>query len=170
MNTCQHNKLHFFKVVKYMARRQCRCQGTSGNCIMKTCNGRLPTLREVGTTIKYLYKLAYKGIYNKRDELKPIMSNTDLADMLVYLSDSPDYCKRDKTYNSFGTRGRVCRVPHRNSTRASKGHCEKLCYSCGYTIKYEVRPKKVRCNCKFRWCCEVKCDTCYEKEDVLVCN
>ena len=153
-----------------MAKRKCQCHGTSGMCILKTCVGRLPTLREVATTIKYLYKLAYKGSVDENGILTPVENTVNLADMLVYLSESPDYCKRNKSYNSQGTLGRVCRVPYRSSTRGSKGHCKELCFNCGYTIKYEIRPKKVRCNCRFRWCCEVKCDTCHEDEDVLVCH
>lgn len=153
-----------------MAQRNCKCHGKSGTCALKTCSGRLPTLREVGTTLKYLYKLAYKGSIDRNGMLKTARDNVDLADMLVYLSDSPDYCKKNQTHGSEGTLGRVCRVPYREGTRGSKGHCNELCYSCGYTIKYQVRSRKVRCNCKFRWCCEVKCQTCYEEEDVLVCH
>ena len=153
-----------------MAKRKCKCFGASGMCILKSCAGALPTLREVATTIRYLYKLAYKGVITENGFLKPIKNTIDLADMLVYLSDSPDYCQRNKSYGSQGTLGRVCRIPHRGSTRGSRDHCKELCYSCGYTIKYELRPKKVKCNCRFRWCCEVVCDTCHEAEDVLVCK
>lgn len=161
------------QVVKYMAKRRCRCHGTSGMCALQTCAGSLPTLKDVGTTLRYLYELAHKGVVHKHKELRLSgkVDAIELGDVLVYLSKSPDYCKRNTSYGLQGTLGRVCRVPHRGSTRGSmKGHCNTLCFSCGYTIKYEVKPRKVRCNCKFKWCCHVKCERCLQGEDVLVCH
>ncbi|XP_065058880.1 protein Wnt-8-like [Rhopilema esculentum] len=168
----RHNNKIGRNVVKHMAKRFCRCHGTSGMCSLKTCAGHLPTLKQVGTTIRYLYKLAYKGKVVKNFMLRPTVSRNavDLTDVLVYLSESPDYCKVNQSHGSQGTIGRACRIPVRDSTRGSKGHCNELCYSCGFSIRYEVRPKKVRCNCKFRWCCEVRCETCRYDEDVLVCH
>lgn len=155
-----------------MATRNCKCHGTSGMCVLKTCAGLLPSLKEVGTTLKFLYKLSHKGRVDSSNTLKPINKNrpVDLSDMLIYLTDSVDYCKRNKSFGSQGTLGRVCSIPLPGAKTASGGHCAKLCSSCGYKATHSFRFKKVRCSCKFRWCCQVDCETCKQKQHVLVCS
>ncbi len=154
-----------------MAKRSCKCHGASGMCMLKTCAGVLPTLKEIGTTLKFLHTLSHKGRVDNNKVLKPGKENrpVNLSDMLIHLTDSTDYCTKNKSYGSQGTLGRVCQVPLQSAKKASMGHCNKLCFSCGYTTKCAFRHKKVRCNCKFRWCCLVDCQTCKQKQGVVVC-
>lgn len=80
---------------------------------------------------------------------------------LVYISDSPNYCKPDTILGITGTLNREC---ERNS-------CTKLCSNCGHR-KHSVVRKVVnnKCNCKFHWCCKVTCSTCVEKKLVTKCR
>lgn len=55
--------------------------------------------------------------------------------------------------NVTGTHNRVC-----NKSSSGLDGCAILCCGRGYNTKKIV--VKERCNCKFHWCCHVKCDTC----------
>eukprot|EP00794_Sanderia_malayensis_P007307 gene7307-8124_t len=141
----RHNNKIGRNVVRYMVKRTCKCHGASGMCMLKTCAGILPSLNEIGTTLKFLYTLSHKGRVDKNKVLKP--GNEDrpvnLADMLIHLTDSTDYCKKNKSYGSLGTLGRTCQAPLKSGTKeASPGHCNTLCHKCGYTTKYTLRRKR----------------------------
>ncbi|XP_046393027.1 protein Wnt-11b-2-like [Ischnura elegans] len=72
---------------------------------------------------------------------------------LIYVTKSPDYCSRDPRVGSQGTAGRWCNA-------SSHGHdgCDSMCCGRGFeTIGEEVVE---RCQCKYYWCCYVKCKTC----------
>merc|ERR1712122_158324 len=105
------------------------------------------------------------------------------ANDLVYLSQSPDYCRANATIGTLGTRGRTCQgpnemkkikrygLPNRDDGKKleirdwdEEGSCGVMCCNRGYeTIIMTV---KERCNCKFHWCCYVECQTC-EKDLTL---
>lgn len=106
---------------------------------------------------------------------------------LVYLDESPDWCRANKqlqwpgknihinhylcichlkknlinfhfffTFSShlpLGTHGRKC-----NRTSTGLDSCSILCCGRGYNTKKIVLYE--RCNCKFQWCCNVRCETC----------
>lgn len=82
---------------------------------------------------------------------------------LVYLEDSPDYCIKNDVTGSLGTQGRPC-----NRTSPDIDGCNILCCGRGYnTINTVV---KERCQCKFKWCCEVQCKTCVKSLDAHTCK
>ncbi|KAK6010806.1 hypothetical protein OSTOST_24127 [Ostertagia ostertagi] len=58
---------------------------------------------------------------------------------LVYLDSSPDYCSVD-------TRGRHC-----------GNNCDEICCGRGWHTVREVIDEP--CQCRFIWCCDVKCKT-----------
>ncbi|KAB7506031.1 Protein Wnt-4 [Armadillidium nasatum] len=127
---------------------------------------------EAGRKIGELLKEKFDGatevkseIIGGRAELQPNQqffkrpTETDL----VYLSKSPEYCERDLKHGSLGTVGRRC-----NKGSHSLDGCDLLCCGRGYTSHW-VKVKE-RCNCKFHWCCYVKCSVCTRNEEVHICK
>lgn len=136
-----------FQIVEYNMRVDCKCHGVSGSCETKTCWRALPRFRLVGSLLRERFDRAAEVRPGGR-RLVPVgtqlrhHSDTDL----VYLESSPDFCEQP------GTRGRPC-----NRTTTEEG-CDTLCCGRGY----ETKTEKVleRCDCKFYWCCFVKCREC----------
>jgi len=93
---------------------------------------------------------------------------------LVYLEQSPNYCEADWTVGSLGTRGRRClrRTSRGNSTTSwdheGQDSCDILCCGRGYNTHQIWR--KWKCECKFKWCCEVECRNCEERVEIYTCN
>ena len=83
-------------------------------------------------------------------------------DDLVYLKESPDFCERNLTLGSMGTQGREC-----NKTSKGVDGCDLMCCGRGYHTKIETVVD--RCNCKFLWCCYVKCDECKKRVEKNIC-
>lgn len=66
-------------------------------------------------------------------------------------------------HGSFGTTDRIC-----NATSLGLDGCRYLCCGRGYrTIENDV---DIKCNCKFVWCCQVKCDLCRQRIIEHRCN
>lgn len=98
------------------------------------------------------------------NQLSPV-SPTDLK--LVYLDSSPDYCVRNDSLGTPGMLGRSCR------SDMSDDRCKSftaLCKSCKLSYSTVEHYKKVKCNCKFVWCCRVECDSCTEKYFEATCS
>lgn len=70
----------------------------------------------------------------------------------------------------LGTKGREC---SRNSSKyvspSEKRSCRTLCRECGYKVKRVKKKESNTCNCKFLWCCEVKCETCVVDVEEFFC-
>ena len=83
--------------------------------------------------------------------------------VLVYLTDSPDYCIANKRLGIQGTLNREC-DHYKDDT------CTHLCDSCGYRKHSYVREiKDAKCNCKFHWCCRVTCELCTKRKIFAKC-
>ncbi|KAJ8387361.1 hypothetical protein AAFF_G00157380 [Aldrovandia affinis] len=76
---------------------------------------------------------------------------------------SPNYCLEDRRLGVAGTRGRRC---SRNS--AGPDGCGLLCCGRGYNT-HVVRHVE-RCDCKFVWCCYVRCRHCESMNDMHTCK
>lgn len=107
-----------------------------------------------GRSRKYKYGFQLKP-YNP--EHKPPSS-----DDLVYLEPSPGFCEKDPKLGIQGTYGRQC-----NETSPGVDGCDLMC--CGRGSKPQEVTSIERCNCTFRWCCEVKCDVCKFKKKIHTC-
>lgn len=164
------------QVVQDNMKLSCRCHGFSGSCAVKTCWRELPSLHEIGDKIREKYDSAVKveshiprdggparlQYFSTETRGHSIPSNNDL----VFLKLSPSYCSIHQNY----TLGRYC-VPRANLTEELQGHyspCEDLCctreyYTRHHTVTYS-------CNCTFRWCCEVMCQTCVEDITKYLCT
>ena len=99
-------------------------------------------------------------ILKSSDIAKDIISNS----ALVYLTESPDYCKSNSSIDVQGTLNREC-------NHHSDDSCKKLCSSCGYRKHSFVKTvENMQCNCKFRWCCTVVCEKCESKQISSKCT
>lgn len=103
---------------------------------------------------KYKYGFQLKP-YNP--EHKPPSSED-----LVYLEPSPGFCEKDPKLGIQGTYGRQC-----NETSPGVDGCDLMC--CGRGSKPQEVTIIERCNCTFKWCCEVKCDVCKFKKKIHTC-
>ncbi len=153
-------------------RLECKCHGVSGSCPPELLDdppqvswARLHPQRQIqprhprGAGQSHApqtpHFLKIKKPYSYR---KPM--DTDL----VYIEKSPNYCEADPVTGSVGTQGRVCNktlVHHPNG-------CDLMCCGRGYNTHQYSRVWQ--CNCKFFWCCYVKCNTCSERTVVYTCK
>ncbi|XP_022914266.2 protein Wnt-1 [Onthophagus taurus] len=81
---------------------------------------------------------------------------------LVYLETSPGFCEKNPKLGILGTHGRQC-----NDTSLGVDGCDLMC--CGRGYRTQEVPVAERCNCTFKWCCEVKCDVCRSTKIVHTC-
>jgi len=152
----------------------CRCHGSSGSCSTKTCWQTFPKLEKVGVRLRQKYDNSFYAVTTRKRtgvvKLRKVVPNPKLAynsrdaitSEMFYIEDSPSYCDNDPGNGSLGTRGRECVLqPGRWE------NCEFLC--CGRGYRTERITREVECNCRFKFCCYVECDTCQEEKRVHYC-
>lgn len=146
---------------------KCRCHGVSGSCELKTCWNKLPTFESVGSFLKSKYErsvqvsLKAKRRLRRRGKVKrkvPVQKED-----LVHIHRSPNYCVEDPKRGILGTAGRRC-----NRTSSGPESCNLLC--CGRGYNTQVIRKVERCQCKFYWCCYVRCKTCETMDEIYTCK
>lgn len=81
---------------------------------------------------------------------------------LLYYEESPDFCVPSERYNIKGTKGRIC-----SENPDSPNNCERLC--CGRDYKTEVREEKYKCECQFKFCCQLDCNICTGRKVIHKC-
>ncbi|KAJ8418213.1 hypothetical protein AAFF_G00139220 [Aldrovandia affinis] len=135
-----HNNEAGRKAVKGTMQRTCKCHGVSGSCTTQTCWLQLPEFRSRGAIAETFSSISRKE--------------------LVHLEDSPDYCLENKTLGLPGTEGRECVRKGKNLSRWEKRSCKRLCGECGLAVEERKADMVSSCNCKFHWCCAVKCEQC----------
>ncbi|XP_033885773.1 protein Wnt-8b-like [Acipenser ruthenus] len=162
-----HNNEAGRKAVKGTMKRTCKCHGVSGSCTTQTCWLQLPEFREVGNYLKEKYHKAlkvdlFKGAGNSAASRGAIAEtfSTISKKELVHLEDSPDYCLENKTLGLQGTEGRECVKKGKNLSKWEKRSCKRLCGECGLAVEERKADMVSSCNCKFHWCCAVKCEQC----------
>ncbi|XP_022708638.1 protein Wnt-1-like [Varroa jacobsoni] len=163
-----HNNEAGRKALRNNLELACKCHGVSGSCSLQVCWRRLKEFRAIGEELMQRYDGATQvqaSLSRGRAKLKPVMREVKRPGKkdLVYIDDSPDYCQKNETLGVYGTSGRAC-----NASSYGLDGCRLLCCGRGYvTIVREVDEK---CNCKFVWCCEVKCETCRVKKVEHFCK
>ena len=160
----------------------CRCHGLSGSCSVQTCWSELPSVFEVGDTIKELYDRAIKvelyfptnggpAVMHYYDEEQGSYLIPSTAEM-VYTKDTPRYCAAN---NNF-THDRLCMPSSALSGDAFYNTamdefyppCETFCCNGKYKAYYKT--EVTSCNCTFVWCCEVVCQTCVNNVTEYKCT
>ncbi|XP_070133730.1 protein Wnt-5 isoform X3 [Drosophila bipectinata] len=160
-----HNNEAGRRAVIKKTRITCKCHGVSGSCSLITCWQQLSSIREIGDYLRVKYEEATKVKLNKRGRLQVKDSRYKIptAHDLIYLDESPDWCRTSYMLQWPGTHGRVCR---KNSSGLES--CAILCCGRGYNTKNII--VKERCNCKFHWCCHVKCEVCTKVLEEHTCK
>ncbi|XP_066490032.1 protein Wnt-16 [Tiliqua scincoides] len=165
MNT-HNNEAGRLAVARLMS-VDCRCHGVSGSCALKTCWKVMSSFEKVGS----LLKEKYENSIQISDRLKKKLRRKDKSQRkipipkedLLYINRSPNYCVEDHKLGVPGTQGRVC-----NRTSEGPDGCNLLCCGRGYNT-HVVRHVE-RCDCKFVWCCYVRCRRCESMTDVHTCK
>ena len=97
---------------------------------------------------------------------------------LVYLVPSRDYCQSTTTTAessaaaTVGTEGRECSRPPKTvkASKAERRSCRTLCVECGLRVRKYMVEMVTRCNCKFYWCCTVRCKECRQVVEKYYCQ
>ncbi|OCT70194.1 hypothetical protein XELAEV_18037115mg [Xenopus laevis] len=171
-----HNNEAGRKAVKSTMKRTCKCHGVSGSCTTQTCWLQLPEFREVGNYLKEKYHKALKvdlfhGAGNSaasRGAIAETFRSISKKE-IVHLEDSPDYCLENKTLGLLGTEGRECLKRGKALSKWEKRSCRRLCGDCGLAVKERRADMVSSCNCKFHWCCAVKCEQCRKSVTKYFC-
>ncbi|KAK2141349.1 hypothetical protein LSH36_1114g00030 [Paralvinella palmiformis] len=168
------------QVVQDSLTTACKCHGVSGSCSIKTCWMALPDMRSIGVTLQKRYAVAVEVKKRKQKRgkrRKPPSMPQETSNLvavtpgrrrftdsdLVYYTKSPDYCYPDPALGSLGTHGRECK-----KDLAGSGGCKSMCCGRGYTS--EIVRVRHRCDCKYYWCCYVKCKTCTKEVEINKCK
>ncbi|XP_071961062.1 protein Wnt-2b-A-like [Antedon mediterranea] len=161
-----HNNRAGRRAVSRAMKLQCKCHGVSGACNIRTCWLAMAEFRRVGDILKRRYDSASKMVMNQ-DSAGLIVVNKNHKQPsksdLIYFESSPDYCVKSQKTGSLGTAGRAC-----NKTSKSTDGCDIMCCGRGYDTARVTRTSK--CECKFHWCCYVRCKECTETVDVHTCK
>ncbi|XP_028401941.1 protein Wnt-16-like [Dendronephthya gigantea] len=162
-----HNSRAGRKAVLASVKTRCRCYGLSQGCAMRSCWKVLPKFEEVGKMLKKQYENAAEVIYARRKRKLKRKANRKLRlgeNELVYMKRSPNYCRSNPRIGISGTSGRECQ----RDSGESMNSCALLC--CGHGYNTQITREKRFCNCRFRWCCRVHCDTCEHVYDRYTCK
>nr|CDI40099.1 WNT2 protein [Euperipatoides kanangrensis] len=161
-----HNNRAGRKAVQKHMKLECKCHGVSGSCTIRTCWLAMMDFRRVGEYLRSRYNGATEVMMNQegsglivanKNHKRPTRSD------LVYFESSPDYCLNDEDTGSLGTSGRQC-----NKTSLGTDGCDIMCCGRGYDTRRVL--KTTKCECKFHWCCYVKCQECTEWVDEHTCK
>ncbi|KAL1140685.1 hypothetical protein AAG570_000615 [Ranatra chinensis] len=161
--------IHNYKLGKTMVResmrKECKCHGLSGSCSVQSCWRRVGNLRQVAESLKRRYDRATRVQWNAARPTAPNVPETNL----VFLADSPDYCKADLASGWEGTAGRVC-SRSKGGSLSERRSCRELCRSCGHQVRRRTVHKTKLCNCTFQWCCKVTCSKCTNTVQEFYCD
>ncbi|XP_051514150.1 protein Wnt-8a-like [Myxocyprinus asiaticus] len=174
-----HNNEAGRLAVKATMKRICKCHGMSESCTIQTCWMQLSDFREIGNYLKVKHDQAHKLELDKRRmragnsadnrvAMADAFSSISLTE-LIYLQDSPDYCAKNMSLGFPGTEGRECVQIGESLTQWERRSCRRLCYECGLRVEERRTEVVSSCNCKFHWCCTVKCENCSQTTVKHVC-
>uniref|UniRef100_A0A7N9CQS8 Protein Wnt n=1 Tax=Macaca fascicularis TaxID=9541 RepID=A0A7N9CQS8_MACFA len=165
-----HNNRAGRLAVRATMKRTCKCHGISGSCSIQTCWLQLADFREMGDYLKAKYDQALKIEMDKQQlragnsaegHWAPAEAFLPSAEAeLIFLEESPDYCTCNSSLGIYGTEGRECLQNSHNTSRWERRSCGRLCTECGLQVEERKTEVIISCNCKFQWCCKVKCDQC----------
>jgi hypothetical protein len=179
-----HNNEVGRRIILKKMKQICKCHGVSGSCSIKVCWKIMPEFRVIGDELMNKYALAARIDTKKpRERIKKLREivlsrysrnlNTkpNLKDDLVFISKSPNFCRKNLVHGVIGTNKRLC--SSMNSTQLNlsdqaRESCEYLC--CGRGFHTQIVEVEEECECQFQWCCSVKCKKCKKKMIQYFCN
>lgn len=140
---------------------------------------QLADFRDIGTYLKIKHDQARKlemdkirmRAGNSADNRGAIADtfSTVARTELIYMEDSPDYCTKNLSLGLHGTEGRECLQSGKNLSQWEKRSCRRLCHECGLKVEERKIETVSSCNCKFHWCCTVRCETCTQTVTKYFC-
>ncbi|CAL9682617.1 unnamed protein product [Knipowitschia caucasica] len=160
----QHNSEAGRQAIERTMSTDCRCHGVSGSCAVKTCWRTMAPFSRVGMYLKERYERSVHVLdrFKKKWKRKERDVTVD-KHKLIYMNKSPNYCLEDQHLGVAGTRGRRC-----NRSSHGPDGCNLLC--CGRGYNTHVVRNVERCECKFVWCCYVRCRRCESMNDMHICK
>ncbi|XP_037616948.1 protein Wnt-16 [Sebastes umbrosus] len=163
--TNQHNSEAGRQAIVRTMSTHCRCHGVSGSCAVKTCWKTVAAFERVGVYLKERYERSVQVSDRSKRKMRRKEPRRLPVDMhqLIFFNKSPNYCLEDRRRGIAGTRGRRC-----NRTSTGSDSCILLCCGRGYNT-HLVRHVQ-RCECKFIWCCYVRCRRCESMNDMHTCK
>ena len=117
----------------------------------------LPSPAQVGNLLMSRYRnasLMKLDRHGTRLVVRHALSRQPSSTDLVYLGESPSFCSDNPGLDIVGTSGRECRV----SQDHTPDSCDVLCCDRGYHTVTDHTTTS--CNCRFVFCCRVRCDQC----------
>ena len=147
-------------------RVSCECAGGI-NC-RDSCKQELPDMETIVNILKEKYEMSvFVSIVRTSARAQLIQDSITKEEVkpskMIYFSRSLDYCERNDAYQIHGVSGRSCTM-----VNGARDSCDNLC--CGRGHKTRTVKKQKTCECKFVWCCEVKCRTCEEDVEEHRCK
>ncbi|XP_055848483.1 wnt inhibitor of Dorsal protein [Episyrphus balteatus] len=163
-----HNNRAAKIAVRQSMRRYCRCEDDLLACNENKCWHSLRPFADIANKVRKMYDNA---LVVNADNSGTVNWKHIPEDVLVYVDDSPNYCNINAIPGWTGMRGRQCsREKGRHVSAQEKQSCRNLCRSCGLRTRGQAVVVKKRCNCRFSWCCEVKCEICVSVEKQHYCD
>ena len=162
-------RTYFFpKVLWKETLKKCKCHGVSGSCDFKTCWMQHPKEFDlIGERLLLKYRDAVEMVKSKKGarvlRVKDKRSRQPSSGDLIFYEATPNFCDTNPAHGTPGTSGRVC-----NITSSAIDGCNLLCCGRGYNV--QVVSETVKCNCRFFWCCHVKCATCRRTREIYTCK
>nr|CDO67904.1 Wnt Q SciWntQ [Sycon ciliatum] len=153
----RHNEEAGRQIVKRNTKLRCRCLGISNSCSTQVCWKQLPVFTKVGNLLMSRYRnasLMKLDRHGTRLVVRHALSRQPSSTDLVYLGESPSFCSDNPGLDIVGTSGRECRV----SQDHTPDSCDVLCCDRGYRTVTDHTTTS--CNCRFVFCCRVRCDQC----------
>ncbi|XP_063913038.1 protein Wnt-8a-like [Zophobas morio] len=178
----RHNNRIGREIIREKMMKSCQCHGVSGSCSFQTCWMKMPTFPQIAKQLKERYDRAMFISYEKigvgvalGNSARQTLFETDIKILskgnLLYLEKSPNYCFEDIASGWPGTLGRTCsKTTNKAASISERRSCRHLCRSCGFKARKQQKQVTRMCNCKFTFCCEVKCDVCVEMVNEHYCH
>nr|BAH23783.1 secreted signaling factor Wnt2 [Hydra vulgaris] len=162
----KQNNLAGQMAVKQLTLLICICHCVSGACSMKTCRHSISPFNQVGNFLQKKYHSAIHTYFDQnKNELVPVnhgVSEHTKYD-LVYLETSLNYCIKNNHKGILGVAGRQC-----NKASYGPDGCDSMWCGMGFHTKKGY--VESNCNCKFHWCCSVKCERCISNVNYFYCR
>nr|KAG5690870.1 hypothetical protein BaRGS_028902 [Batillaria attramentaria] len=177
LRTCWHRLPDFRRVGNFLKRRYARAvhvnyqdgQLHHGN------QARLRSLSMISS--KDLVYLVPSPDYCLVDDIvvgnhRPALENSPIPDKLRAGLEKSRAGLGNAVAAAVGTLGRECSRPPKTvrATKAEKRSCRRLCTECGLRVKRYLVEVVSRCNCKFYWCCTVRCKECRQVVEKYYCQ